>query len=106
MNTPAHLLPGLKVIDQIYDAYMGCNSVPALEWERTPGLDPNPTAMGFLATAGRAAFRELGLPDKLWSSMIASGENATYITNYYFQYEREAELEAQSQIHWLRLYPQ
>ena len=72
-------------LDAIMAAYMACNAADTpLAWERTPGVSPNPTAMGYLATAGRAAWRELMPSDAmvdLWSVMLDGASSAEYVWN-------------------------
>lgn len=80
----------LAVIDSIFTAYMSCNDQESFEWEVSPTVHTltvgTVTAMGLIAEAGRRAFREIGVTDRdLWSEMIYSGENATYIYRLYIE---------------------
>ena len=86
MRVPSPL--SVSVVDSIMSAYMACNAAGSpLEWEATPGISPNPTAMGHLAEAGRIAFTQLGLPADLWSRMVECGEDAAYVVDLYFDEE-------------------
>lgn len=70
----------LAAITATFTAYMAHNAAGGpLHWEVSPGHSVPPTAMGYLAEAGRSAWRELGLPETLWTYMVASGEGAEYI---------------------------
>lgn len=84
----------LHAIDLIFQAYMACNACPdTLEWEITPGGRAPATAMGHLAEAGRSAWRELDVPDdaRMWDHMVESGENATYMWNWYVTHVLETD---------------
>jgi hypothetical protein len=86
---PAHLLRDatptareLAAITAIFRAYMALASFPddhSLSWERTPGISDPPSALGYLAEAGRTAWEAIGCPRIYWSEMITSGESAEYI---------------------------
>lgn len=75
----------LDVIDAIMSAYMACNSAGGpLEYEVSPewkDQQSDPTAMGYLATAGRVAWQQIGAPASLWSVMVECGEDAAYVLN-------------------------
>lgn len=75
----------LAAVDAIMAAYMACNAAPGpLEYEVSPKWESNlmpATAMGYLSTAGRTAWRQLGLPERLWDEMVSCGENAAYVFN-------------------------
>lgn len=83
MNT-ARKITGedLAAVDAIMSAYMACNDATGpLEYERTPDISADPSAMGYIATAGRTAWKQLGLPSELWDTMVECGENAAYVLN-------------------------
>jgi hypothetical protein len=77
----------LQMLEGIFAAYMQCNRAGSRTWhEVSPdlsSLDFAPTAMGYLSAAGRAAWTQLGLPERLWSTMVESGEGAAYVLNLY-----------------------
>jgi hypothetical protein len=76
----------LDAITEIFRAYMACNACPdTLEWERSPEYGDNPTAMGYLAAAGRAAWAEVAGngAGQLWSDMIECGEDARHVWKLY-----------------------
>lgn len=70
-------------IDALWGAYMALNAtdhgghVSALAYERTPGVTPDPTAMGYVSVAVRTAWEQLGLPgEELRSIMLESDTTA------------------------------
>lgn len=91
--TPPVIGAELAAIDAIRAAYMACNTADVpLAWEVTPGNDrgDEPTAMGHLAAAGRAAWRQIGVNDcDLWDVMGDSGESAAYVMGLYISGQLE-----------------
>lgn len=79
------------VIDGLMVAYMACNDSPAHEWEITPNAHTLTvgtfTAMGCVALAGRAAWREAGITDgtDMWGEMIRSGIDARTAFRHYVE---------------------